>query len=261
MHRVNFKNISFVFLLLYFILSVYFVMTNEEDHRYDPVNPPTTSQPIDMRSIAGGLRDSNLLADFPYMAYLQNAEFRGVDQLQRDIKQLDSLFPSFHMAGQQVVAEAMTNQWRQRDSAIFGRHSFDTLLLYFKWAESFRYYAAVDITNATCYDVIYNYWMNEIANNLSNLQKADNGIKYNTQFQYLQKRLAENTYLVNIKESKVEKFLKNLRAGNWSHLIQATWSDASLGLKAAMILLGIGTLAAYIALFNAFRIYLKKRHG
>lgn len=114
------------------------------------------------------------------------------------------------------------------------------------WTENLAHAALLDQENELIYIALADYWYNLVSGKLTEYQKINPEIKFTFKFRYLVQQCNEALYFVNIEETKVEKFKKNLLANNWIHLIQASWSDSKTWQKGVFLVLTFLTIFTYL---------------
>lgn len=213
----------------------------------------------DMAALTKGITEDSLLGRFPYSTYLCNGKFRSIVQIKEDIGALDKLYPAMDMAGQYVVATALTEKLYAMHQGAFEKFDPEKLLLFLEYAEPFGSYAQIDPVNATAYDVIYRFWFEKVSQLLSLYQSGNKELKYDFAFRYIETKASRLKFISDVQESKLEKFLYNLRSGNWAHLISATWNDLKVPARILLLALAVFTLYAYFYLAMALSRNFKRR--
>lgn len=240
------KNIALLIFGGYFILTVSIVLSKQESSKFNLIEVVKGNEEHKIGQYLSGLTKENLLDSFNYKQYNKSNPFKDINTINQDIKTIDSVFVNQDNLGQQVLANALT-QFLREDEAIniFSTYNPDSLLSVIDWVEKFEAYARIDKENELLYTAVYEFWLGEISSYLSNRQHENTSLQYDFKFQFLAQKCAVLKYPVNIKESKIEKFKKNLIAGNWSHLINATWNDSPFYLRLVYITGILFTLLAY----------------
>lgn len=194
---------------------------------------------------------------FIYTSYLAGIPGKGFLDFEADIKQMDALYPSVADAGQQLLFTALADSLEPTMASIFNAYKPDSLLLLLEWVVPFRDYASSP-DHALFYNAVHSFWLNKIAITLSQFAKDYPDLPYSFKFQYLSELCARNAFHVNVQETNLEKVKKNLLAGNWSHLIHASWHDSPVWGKFIFILLFLITVAAYLSLIKSIIQFTKK---
>jgi hypothetical protein len=259
MHRRSLFLFSFLLLLAYLVVTLPWLLRPLPEEGISEAGELTFCDDQDMASLTKGISDDSLLTRFPYSAYLCNGRFRSITQIKKDIHALDELYPSVPMAGQYVVATALTEKLFAMHQGTFVRFDPDTLLLFLEYAEPFGNYAHMDSVNATAYDVIYRFWFEKVSQLLSSYQSENNALKYDFAFRYIDTKASRLKFISDVRESRLEKFLYNLRAGNWAHLISATWNDMPVPARILLSAFGLLTLYAYFYLAMGISRFYKRR--
>lgn len=197
--------------------------------------------------------------NFPYSAYQLGIREKGFSAYEQDIQLLDIQFPDLNYAGQQIIYNALADSLEPYMAGLYASYMPDSLLLLLEWVIPFKEYAKINPNHALVYNAVHSFWMNKTALALSQFAQHDPNLPYQFKFQYLAELCARNTFQVNIKETRLEKFQKNLLAGHWNHLISASWHDAPIWGKVLFFFLLLLTITAYIILFqHIFQLFKKK---
>lgn len=186
------------------------------------------------------------ISAFPFSQYQTSIVEKGFPELEADIQILNTKYPTYENAGQEILFYALGDSLLPHISTLFKTYQPDSLLLLLEWAERFRGYAEAAPQHALAYSSVYHFWMQQIATALDRFGNEDPSRKVRFKFRYLAERCGRNEFYINIKETRIEKFRKNLLAGNWSHLIGASWHDASGMLKAFFVFFPLLTAIAYL---------------
>lgn len=195
---------------------------------------------------------------FQYTSYLASVPEKGFLDFEADIKQLDSLYPSMDYAGQQILYNVLADSLELRMSSLFKSYKPDSLLLLLEWVTPFKEYGKNNPDHALVYNAVHSFWMNKTALALSQYAKDSPDLPYSFKFKYLVELCARNAFHVNIQETNLEKVKKNLLAGNWSHLIHASWHDSPVWGKFLFILFFLLTVTAYLSLIKSIIQFTKK---
>lgn len=250
------RYILWFFLLLlfaYFLLTFYWIVGKPVDK---PIGDPPAFAYCEghtVEEMSAGLPADSLMAEFPYEKYLCGGGFKSVAQVRSDIRRVDSLYPTLPMAGQQLVATALTDKLYRIHKEAFATYNPDSLLLFLEYAEPFRHYGEVDASNAIAYDVIFRFWLEKLVAHLSAFASADRSLMGDFSYRYIEARAARLRFNLNNRETAIEKFMYNLRAGNWAHLVSATWHDLRIGGRVSIAVLILFTGYAYFYLLMNMR--------
>jgi len=250
-----FKRSVIVFLVLYFVVTITWILSSNSIENFNVIRSMPKSRGVSAVSLIDGLTAQNFMEAFPYEKYNGTNLFKDILDVKRDITTIDSLFPGVELAGQQLMAEALTNKLMPSVQNIFKEYNPDSLLFVLEWAESLKYYAVLDSKNSIFYEAVSDFWLGEISKGLTAFQHEKKSLKNDFRFQFLAQRCAFQKYPVNIKGSKIEKFKNSLLSGNWAHLIKATWNDLSLFFKWLVLFAFIGTFISFF--FFLRRVYNK----
>ncbi len=234
--------------LLLIILGYIFIViiNNEEEDNLPTIREAYTSNGFNMSKLLNGLSESEALQKFPYKEYLQNADYHDYKSISKDLNFIDSVYGKSNFTGQQILSMALTDSLKKRLEPLLIECNFERIDSLLHWIEGFRYYAQVNNETELLYSSIYRYWMSELSNKLSHFSENNLNERYNFKFRYLTTKLKCAKYSVATKHTLVEKFIFNLFSKNWAHLINATWNQASLILKALLFLITAITLLSYI---------------
>jgi len=250
----------FLFLLsVFFLIAVAWIVSAREETTFkEPIvleYCPNTAKEALLMPIGA----DSLLKQFPYETYLCNGQFKTFVQLQKDIRDIGVLYPDLPDAGQYLVATAMTEKLFYLNRQTFDVYRPDSLLAYLEYAEQMRSWSLADSVNGVAYDVVFQFWFEKIAQLLSHYHEKNKDLRRDFTFRYLDTKLGRYRFLTNLRESRIEKFMYNLRSGNWTHLVSATWNDLSTAGKVLLTLLSTLTVYAYFYLFIGLFENLKKR--
>lgn len=194
--------------------------------------------------------DSTLLEKFPYADYVKFANYENIQILRRDISLLDSLFSKNTMFNRMVLSNTLTDSLLKLNYSKYDKYEPDNYISLFQWADKFKSYAEYDLENKNLYKSVHLYWMNFIANKLSDFSKADNKLKYDFKFRFLVAKCEENKYNVAPYVTPIEKVIFNILGCHWSHLFEASWLQASGLQKIIFGILILFTICSYIVLFR-----------
>jgi hypothetical protein len=254
------KRYLFFLILLsaYFLFTLIWLSRSSQEFKFaDQVNMsecPTLAAKV----LKIPIHKDSLLERFPYGEYLCEGQFKPVNQLKEDIDLIGIKYPNLPFAGQYVVATALTEKLYDINRHTFIQYQPDTLLAFLEYAERVKISGNFDTANAAAYDVIYQFWFEKVAQLMSSFQARNNDLRQDFTFRFIDTKLGRNRFLTNIRESRIEKFIHNVKSGNWAHVASATWNDLSLlwkGVLAGGILL---TFYAYFYLFIGLLKTLKK---
>jgi hypothetical protein len=98
------------------------------------------------------------------------------------------------------------------------------------------------------FETIASYYTVKIANTLTYYGTLDPSLEAAPRYYYFSQYCSSKSCPVNIETPKVTKFFIHLANQRWSHLLNATWSDATIWLKFAVVSLFTLTCMSYFCL-------------
>ncbi len=225
---------------------------------FKDVKLQASTECADMIFMLQGLSSADLLDKFPYKPYLSKLNLDDLDCLRRQMKAMDSIRAGSLDQTQQVIFTALSDSLLAAKPFRLATFAPDTALALLRWTEKISATAKSDAAHAVVWEALADFWFNHIANRLTEHQLNDKDLKADFRFKYLSQRLSEHGYNVNIRDSKLEKFKKNLVAGNWSHLISATWYDSAWHLRIAYAMIALLLLFGLSTVISLLAQYIKK---
>jgi hypothetical protein len=179
---------------------------------------------------------SNLKETFPYDNYLDSANIYDVNELKKDLSEMDSLNKDIY-ANQEVMSIALTEKLMSRLQSSFVKYNPDSLILMMQWAEKFSAWAEMDEKNSMLFAAVYDYWFNFISNTLAEYYERSYSIKYNYKFRYISDRLKEKQFTTPVRGTWSEKVVTQLVRKNWSYLFNKLWHSTTILYKCIVLLL------------------------
>lgn len=251
-----------LFLLLAPVLFIYYVVAKADVH--DDVIKEKTISDKSTFNVCSYLRSNAITADslytrFPYELYAGSANIWHVKTLAKDLRGLDSFNTKDAGINRKILSEAWTTGLRTQLTGYYEHYHPDSLLRLLQWAEKFQTYAEIDADNDILYESIYHYWMDIISNKLSDFSNEQPSRLYDYKFSYLRARLVEKRFAPAVKITSKDKFFLNLLTGNWGHLMNASWNQASVSVKCILL---IGALifgcGLYFITQRTYKLIIKK---
>ena len=246
-----FSTIAKILILLYVLVTSYWMLSvSKYSTPFVAVKISSSDTCIDVISLASSIPSGELAVKFPYTTYSGGLNLGNSACVLAQYRAMDSSRPGAKDMIDQVFFSAVTDSLMSVRNLHLNSYSPDTALAVLGWAETCAQNARIDSRGGVFWNAAADYWFNHLAKTLTEQQAEEKDLKFDFRFRYLSHRLAERGYNVNMRESKVEKFKENLVAGNWVHLISATWNDSGLPLRAAYILLGLLLMAGVSAIVS-----------
>lgn len=156
------------------------------------------------------------------------------------------------MRNRQLISVALTDSLFEHYNrqGHFKTFNPDFLTHLFQWAEKFNSYSEIEQSNSLLYGSIYNYWGSKISNHLGTLSQTNTSLKYQYKFRFLQSRCDEKRFSVSAKVGQVEKVAYNLISHQWSHLLNASWNQASYIQLIVFFVFGVITVYGYFLIIK-----------
>lgn len=212
----------------------------------------TRENSFHIKNQLNGLSSDNLKSAFPYKVYLDSINIYNISEIKESILEIDAITKD-NMLSQQIVSIALTDSLLNYSENKYEKYNPDSLILLMEWVERFKYYADVDEENQTLYQVVDDYWMNSIANKLSDFCKKDYWIKYDYKFKYLSSRMEEKGFNTTIGFNDAEKVLNNIIENDYTYLINRFLTRTSFLIKVIFLLGIIITLYGYYCIFKSLK--------
>lgn len=250
---------TFALLVIVLLSILYLVIRTNNDNVVPPYDVNVSTEVVSLRDKLTGVSASDLIAQFPYDQYIRSANIKRIDLLEKDLLVLDSLYPGEPSRNQRLLSIVLTDSMLSRVKEQFETFQPDSLLLLLYWTESFKNYAECSPQKAILYNSIYGFWGSFISSKLSLYTQKSSKIKYDFKYRLLQARCAQNRFTVAPKVSSFEKVIYNFLGLHWSHLIDASWNQASATQIGFLLFLMVLTIAGYYCLFANLYHYIKKK--
>ncbi|MCU7551409.1 hypothetical protein OCK74_19965 [Chitinophagaceae bacterium LB-8] len=213
---------------------------------------PIVPHQYSIRLLLDGITNEHLLEQFPYGRYLDSANIQDIQSIKNDLAVLNEKFPGDSMRNMQLISIALTDSLyaQYEKKHYFQIFDADFLTQLFQWAEKFNAYAEIEQSNTLLYGSIYNYWGSKISNHLGELSKNNSSLKYEYKFKYLKSKCDEKRFSVATKVGQVEKVAYNLLSSQWSHLLNASWNQATYMQLVVFFVFGILTIYGYLLIIK-----------
>ena len=169
------------------------------------------------------IKVKNYRKDFPYKIYLDSGDVDNIKSITKDLVLMDSINSSDRSLNMEVFLLALTDSLKSYKHGIYNSTNLDSLILLYQWAEKFHFHAECENKYSSLYATIYDYWAQDIANELQSLYNTKYSIKYNYKFKYLRSRLEEREYNIPVGYSNWEKALNYIIERQWSYLLNRFW--------------------------------------
>jgi len=234
------QKIVIVMVVLYVLVTSYWMLSvSKNSTPFSAVKFSTSDTCVDMISLTSSIPSAELTVRFPYADYANGIDIDNSRCVLTQYLAMDSSRPDAKDVVLQVFFTAVTDSLLSLRNLHLKTYSPDTALAVLGWAERCFENVRIDSHGEVLWSGVSDYWFNHLARCLTEQQAEEKDLKYDFRFRYLSQRLAERGYNVNMRDSKVEKFKENMVAGNWTHLISATWNDSGFPLRAAFLLIGL----------------------
>ncbi|UPT68634.1 MAG: hypothetical protein M0D57_08445 [Sphingobacteriales bacterium JAD_PAG50586_3] len=132
---------------------------------------------------------------FPYDDYLKIANINHPASIIKDLADLDSVQPFNMTLNEDILIDALTKKLAERNKNIYNEYNPDTLISLFQWTEKFESYSIINSQRKVFFNIIYDYWMNFIANKLAKLYDSQPALIYDYKFKYLVSRCQEKNIM------------------------------------------------------------------
>lgn len=256
---INKSNIILLILLLscfgYFLIKLLSV----DNNNYMPTErQENVIDTFNLHSKIECIEQDSLLYKFPYQLYVSNANINNIEIVKRDLSILDTIF-STKTTNRHVISKALTEKLENKISFRHKNYNPDSLIILFQWVEKFKYYSEIDVENRLLFNSIHNYWVSYIGNLLTQYSNNNPNVKYDFKFRFLVAKCSEKNFNVSLKVSPIDKVIYNLLSNNWSHLIEASWLQASIIQKIVFFVFIMLTILSYIIFIKQSLNYYNKK--
>lgn len=235
------KTIALSLIGLLLLLSGITTYTLVQADRELPLAPVTLNQPMAV-NLAEALHSvttpADLVATFPYRAYLSTGTLPDLRQLGHDAKLLDSLYPADRRLNERLLYTAWTDSLAARQRLTPLADSDAYLLHTLRWAEGLPVAASFDPPRAMLYHALNTYWVQRVALALGARYRHNPNTKYSFRFRYLNQLCRDARCGVPVAYSGPEKVVRSFTEGRWSYLLTKFWRDADASTQAGAGLLG-----------------------
>lgn len=199
-----------------------------------------------------GLDSSNINEIFPYNVVIDSININDIHVINSCLNELDSMFPWNKDVNPQKLSVALTQSLLNRDSLLYAEFNPDALLAIVQWAERFHFYADLDPGRSIFFNVVFDYWMNYVANKLSNYPKNNYSVKFGYRYRYLVSRCEEKGYSITIPISNIDKLVFHFSELRFPHIFNR-FMGSPFWIKVLLGFLLLFTLFAYAILFLFFK--------
>jgi hypothetical protein len=144
----------------------------------------------------------------------------------------------------------VTSQFEDKDIVVKDSWSIDYDSIQYLMEFSNLYWSASELETKykVVFETIASYYTVKIANTLRYYGTLDPSLGASPRYYYFSQYCALKSCPVNVEIPKVMKFFIHLANQRWSHLLNATWSDASYWLKFTVVILFTLTCVSYCCL-------------
>jgi len=251
----------FTFFLLTILTAIFYFVIKVDFYanvpRYKDLSSPSST--IDIKDFTHNASSNDVKSVFSYHEYVKNRNRINISVLLADLKELDSLYPESKLQNKKLILNAMTDSLSEIEQSIFSSYQPDQLILLLQWVEQFKYYPLIDNENDVLYASIRDFWMNKMADSLVAYSQNSPSIKYDFKFRFIKAKFSESGFDFGPKVTSFEKVLYNVIDSNWSHLLDASWSQATAFQKVLFLLIASSFVYAYFLLFKNVINYFKSR--
>jgi hypothetical protein len=245
-------NIFLSFILISIFVFLFYKVVKVDNNEYMPSEKQeNTIDSFNLKTKIVSIKSDSILKNFPYELYIKNANTSNIFFIKRDLSVLDSLYPS-KSVNRHVLSIALTKILEKEIDLKFEEYKADSLIYLLQWAERFKNYSEIDVENKLLFISIYDHWLNYIGNALTRYSNKSPGIKNDFKFRFLVAKCSEKNFNISIKVTPIEKIVYNLISNNWGHLLDASWLQASVVQKIAILFLLLLTIFSYIIMFRFF---------
>lgn len=194
---------------------------------------------------------------FPYDEFLKNGNYYSVNQLIGEIEEMNLVQDT--IINQIIISQAITERLYLKWS-LKNKYNLDEIFLKLMWIEKFNQYKELNTEYKTFFTVVYKYWMDKISNDLSKLYHTNNNIKFESKFSHLVSVCESKRFHVNIGNSKVEKFILNLKETNFIYILNRLLLDLKPIIILISIFIFIFTIYGQFLAFKKIFIYFQKKY-
>lgn len=247
-HKIRFFTISLIILSLPFVILLIWLLGQPHNDYFTQDNEIsyTTNCALNFENITPELIENGQILK-PLLGSNPNCNlFLSPFQIKEIVTNLNIKFPSYKENIQVSLINNLSEQPNKELRQKLERYNPAILKSILDFTDNLSHAAFLDQENELIYIALADYWYNLVSGKLTDYQKMNPEIKYTFKFRYLVQQCNEALYFVDIEETKVEKFKKNLLANNWIHLIQASWSDAKTWQKGVFLGLTFFTIFTYL---------------
>jgi len=194
------------------------------------------------------IKNSSANDIFPFHLYLSSDNYKDINQINRDLEIVDSLYPAHVNVNRDIMTIALTDSLQQMKYGDISKIDLDSVSYLMQYITGFMYYSMLSSVNQNLYASIYDYWMNFVSNYLTTYSESNKNAKFNNKFIYLVNQCEEGKYNVAIKIKSIEKVVYNLTNNYYGHLVNASWNQSSNLERLVFTLLILSTFYSYIYL-------------
>ncbi len=242
--KISLGKVSLIILLLLFSYIGYMILSIENNpfQKVDIVNP--NKEVFEIKDLPFTTVE-NLYETFPYEDYTQKIDYNNFQLIDAHLVELDTITKSPFLS-QSILSLALTTKLKQINYT-----NLDSLYSILLWADQFQNYSYKQPKYRDFYESIQSYWLNKVANTLTDISKENTGIKYNFKYRYLIQYCRERGFNIGGKVSKIEKIVIYFIDQKWSYLFARFWGGTSWVFK-GMVFIAIA--------INLFLIGLGGKH-
>jgi hypothetical protein len=165
--------------------------------------------------------------------FIDSASWWNFETINSTLLLMDSFYKNDPKENERILVNCLAGTLLQNKGY---NNSIDSLELLLVVSERYMSFAQANRKRANFFGEVSDAWCSYVANQLTELSKANSSLKHSFKFQYVAQHSRNLMYKPNISYTNSEKVILNLTEGNFDYLWNRYWKGTSSLFKAASII-------------------------